>query len=105
LVSCVHGDLPGEGAVGVGLDVELVGGLLAGLDVDHADPDLLIGRQAFAGHDELGALGAGEHQGLGGGGRRDGEDEEPGEHEQELGEQLASHQGDASLRQAWLAMV
>src|SRR4029453_15050660 len=101
----VHRDLLAEGPVGVGLDVELVGGLLAGLDVDHPDPDLLVGRQSLAGHDQLGALGAGEHQRLGGPGGRDREDEEPGKHQQELGERLATHQGDASLRQAWLAMV
>ena len=31
--------------------------------------------------------------------------EEPDQHQQELGERLATHQGDACLRQAWLAMV
>jgi hypothetical protein len=101
----VHRDLLAEGAVGVGGHVELAGGLLAGLDVDHTDPHLFVGGQPLGVHDQLGALGAGEDQGLGGPGDGDGQDDEPGKHQQELGERLASHQGDASLRQAWLAMV
>jgi len=101
----VHGDLLDEGPVRVGVHVELAGGLLAGLDVDHADPHLLVRRQVLAGDDELGALGAREDEGLGGAGGRDRQHEEPGQHQQELGERLSTHQGDASLRQAWLAMV
>jgi hypothetical protein len=99
----VHGDLLDEGAVRVGVDVELAGGLLAGLDVDHADPNLLVGRQVLAGHDQLGALRAGEDEGLGGAGGGNRQGQEPGQHQQELGERLPLHQGDASSRQAWLA--
>ena len=61
-------------------------------------------RQSLAGDDELGADLAGEDERLGRRWRRSCQGEEPDQHQQELGERLAMHQGDALL-QAWLAMV
>jgi len=88
----------------VGVDVELAAHLGAGLDVDHRDPDRVILGQVLAGEDQLGALGARQDQGLGGPGGRDHQEEQGRQHQQEHGERLAAtHQDDASLRQAWLA--